>query len=286
MSLGILSRQTFSTLEEVQEALAAEFPSNQLRTRQQWSFVPVERVRERLISVLGVDGFDISYSDVTHHPEDWITVTCTITADFTRWGGRIKSVTQADGIQIKRHSSGQNQGLIVDIGNDYKTVMSGSFTKAAQDLGVGLYLQFKNDNGGSNNSNYNRNNNNSNNNQQNQNNGGNSANFEKLKKTVYACEKTIGLDNQTKEKLLRSIIPNIQDIKNLNEQQLETYKKVLQPVSFIIQNVQKTNVNEQEVFNLLSQSFNRKISSYQGLLTLATMQTVNQLKEWLQQRAA
>ena len=36
-------------------------------------YTPVETYQTRLISGLGVDGFDVIISDIVHHEEDWIT---------------------------------------------------------------------------------------------------------------------------------------------------------------------------------------------------------------------
>lgn len=274
----IQERSNFTTLDEVHAALIAPFQPHEIKKRQQWEFIPVEKIRERMISVLGVESFDISYSDVIHHTEDWITCNCTITVDFTKWGGRIKKVTQADGIQLKRHSKGENQGLIVDLGNDFKSVMSGAFAKAAQDLGIGLYIQLQRSG--------NNNNNNRNNNTNYQNtNGNNSGNYERLRKTVFGCEKTIGISEQVKTKLFSTLFKGVnvqQAMQNPTEQQLETYKSVIQPVSFIILNANKSNIPHDVVLQQLSQMFNRQVTSFTQVLTLATMQTVNDLKDFLQ----
>lgn len=276
---NLFDKQNYETLEEVQNALAEPFPLNQLKKRQNWYFVPVERIRQRLLQVLGVDAFDIEYGEVKHHDEDWITVDCTLTVDFTKWGGRIKKVTQSDGVQIKRHTQGNNQGMIVDLGNDYKTVMSGALTKAAQDLGIGLYIPLLNHNltGNATGQNSGRNQGSSNNNGQ--------ASDKETKK-IYACEQTIGITPEIKAKLFKSLFPNAtqQQIKYPTAEQAQRYIQVIQPVSFIVQNVRKANVSEQEVFSLLSQQFKRKITSYHGLLTLADMKTVNFVNDWLKQK--
>lgn len=279
---NFIERMSFESLEEVQAALTAPFDPQLLKKRQQWEFIPVERIRERMMKVLGVDGFDIEYSDVKHHNEDWITCNCTITVDFTKWGGRVKKVTQADGIQLKRHSQGNNQGLLVDIGNDYKSVMSGAFSKATQDLGIGLYIQF-NKSGGAINGSYSSNSG-GNSGGGNSNNGGND-NYEKLRKTVYACENTIGITEQVKTKLFSTMFPgvNVQQVmQNPTEQQLDAYKKVIQPVSLIIMNAKNAKISDERVLRELSQIFNRQIVKYTQALTLATYQTTNDLKSRLQ----
>lgn len=266
---NLFDKQNYETLEEVQNALAEPFPLNQLKKRQDWYFVPVERIRQRLLQVLGVDAFDIEYGEVKHHDEDWITVDCTLTVDFTKWGGRIKKVTQSDGIQIKRHTQGNNQGMIVDLGNDYKTVMSGALKKAAQDLGIGLYISLLNHNLTGN----------ATGNQNGQ------AADQDLKK-IYACEQTIGITPEIKAKLFKSLFPKATEkqLKYPTPEQAKKYINVIQPVSFIVQNVRKSKASEQEVFQLLSQQFQRKITSYHGLLTLADMKTVNFINNWLKQK--
>lgn len=280
---NLLDKQNYETLEEVQKALAEPYPLNQLKKRQQWYFIPVERIRQRLIQVLGVDAFDIEYSEVKHHDEDWLTVNCTLTIDFTKWGGRIKSVTQSDGIQIKRHTQGNNQGLIVDLGNDYKTVMSGSLTKAAADLGIGLYISLLNHElSGNATQNGNHGNYGNQGNQQ----GNNGQAPDRELKKIYACEQTIGITPEVKNKLFNSLFPQAtqQQIKYPTSEQAKKYIQVIQPVSFIVQNVRKANVPEQEVFQLLSHQFKRNITSYHSLLTLANMKTVNFINDWLKQK--
>ncbi|WP_121616763.1 hypothetical protein [Virgibacillus halodenitrificans] len=279
---NLLDKQNYETLEEVQKALAEPFPHNQLKLRQKWYFIPVERVRQRLIQVLGVDAFDIEYSEVKHHDEDWLTVNCKLTVDFTKWGGRVKSVTQSDGIQIKRHSQGDNQGLIVDMGNDYKTVMSGSLTKAAADLGIGLYISLL-DHDLSGNTVLNGNQGNQQGNQQGNNNG---QALERDRKKIYACEQTIGIKPEVKAKLFKNLFPEATDnqIEYPTAEQAKKYIQVIQPVSFIIQNVRKAKVPEQELFQLLSQQFKYQITSYQSLLTKANMKTVSFVNSWLKQK--
>jgi hypothetical protein len=274
---NLLDKKHYETLEEVQRALAEPFPIEQLKKRKEWYFVPVERIRQRLIQVLGVDAFDIKYSEVKHHEEDWITVDCTLTVDFTKWGGRVKQVTQSDGVRIKRHTSGENQGLIVDLGNDYKAVMSGALTKAAQDLGIGLYISLLNHNLPGNADN-----------QSDDQRGSNGLASEKDLKKIYACEQTIGITPEIKNKLFKSLFPNAtpQQIKHPTHEQAQKYIQVIQPVSFIVQNVRKANIPDKEVFHLLSQQFRRNITSYHSLLTLANMNTVNFVNKWLKQKSA
>jgi hypothetical protein len=271
-----LNKQNFKTLEEVQAALAAPFPESVLKKRKDWYFIPVERIRQRLIQVVGVDGFDIEYSQVRHHDEDWITVDCTLTIDFTPWGGRVKRVTQSDGVQIKRHTKGENQGMIVDLGNDYKSVMSGALAKAAQDFGIGLYLQFSNYNQNGVNSNGAQNNRNTNTDQSNGYNGGNNPATENQRNAAARMEKVIGLTGDTKWNLFKHLFPNAtpQNMEHPTFSQMDRYLKTIKPVADIIRIAKSANYNQQQLFHVLSQQFKRKITSFTNLLTLADESTV------------
>lgn len=286
---NLLNKQNLSTLEEVQTALAVPFPDNEIKKRQDWPFIPIERIRQRLIQVVGVDAFDIEYSEVKHHDEDWITVDCTLTIDFTKWNGRVKKVSQSDGIQIKRHTKGQNQGMMVDLGNDYKSVKSGALSKAAADFGIGLYLQLQpkggqgNNNNNRNNGNGNYNNNNNYNNRNNGgngngngNNGGNNPATDNQKNAASRMEKVIGLNGDTKFNLFKHLFPNItqQQVQSPTFSQMDKYLKTIKPVADIIRISGNAKYNQQELFRVLSQQFKRNVNSFTGLLTLADEKTV------------
>ncbi len=278
-SFNLLDKLEFEKLEEVQAALASPFPENELKKRQEkWYFIPVERIRQRLIQVVGVDAFDIKYSPVRHHEEDWLTVDCTLIIDFTKWGGRIKRVTQSDGIQIKRHTKGPNEGMMVDLGNDYKSAMSGALTKASQDFGVGLYIQLLNHNLNGGQGNKGQGNNNRNNNQSSGsgNNGSGNPATKNQKNAANRMDKAIGLTNDTKYNLFKHLFPNTtkEDMQTPTFTQMDKYLQTIKPVADIIRISGNANYNQQELFNVLSQQFKRKVSSFVGLLTLADESTV------------
>ncbi|MGG6447697.1 hypothetical protein [Pseudobacillus badius] len=273
-------RDDLKTMKEIQEALAEPFPENILDQQENgYWFIPVERVKERLITVVGVDAFDVEYSDIRHHEEDWITCTCTITVDFSKWNGRIKKVSQDSGLKIARHNKNEEKlGQIVDLGSAYKSVKSAAFSKAAQELGIGLYLQLekKNDQSRQNNKGY----------QSNQK-GKNSSNNEASdgqKKAIYAMEKRLALDPDKKNRLLTTLFSSNakQAATKPTYNQADKYIGVLKPVCDIM-DIVKHSPNSKEmkgmVFNSLSQHFQKKINSYVGLLTLVTPELVDDLKK-------
>lgn len=262
-------RQIFSTMEEVQGALTEPFPDYVIKDRNGYPYIPVEHIKQRLISVLGVDGFDVIYSDIVHHEEDWITCDCTIIADFSLWGSRVKKVTQSDGIQIARLKA---NGSIVDLGNSYKTVRSSAFVKAAQELGVGLYLQFiKNDSnankGQSHNSNSNRNNLATNN----------------QKNAANSMERKLQLSDKNKQKLINQLFGHSSKEFTTNPtfKQMNVYIQTLKPVCDIINLITSNSSNPREkeeiqryILEQLSIQMNKRITSFISLLTIANEQTV------------
>lgn len=288
MSEIFLERREFKTLKEVQEALAASFPSNKVKMKEtkkaSFPYIPVEWIKERLITVLGIENFDVEYSNIVHHDEDWITCDCTITVDFRPWGGRVKRVTQSDGLQIARHNSGDNKGLIVDLGNSYKSVRSSAFAKAAQELGVGLYLQFSTTNP------------NSNSNHQSSRNYGQSNNpnnpaTANQKNAAKKMEERLKLNQDTKVRLMQRLFPQHinQALQNPTYDQMDQYIKTLKPVCDIIYAINKAakgdknifEAKKKEVLGYLGKQFGVQINGFHGLLTLANNEIVSQVHQIL-----
>jgi hypothetical protein len=100
------------------------------------TYIPVSEVINRLNKVLGVDkwSFQVLRVDRDATDPDFITAHVRL-----HWYLSEFNTVDRDGIggqRIKRNKQGQ----IVDLGDDYKGAVSDALKKAAQTLGVGLYL--------------------------------------------------------------------------------------------------------------------------------------------------
>lgn len=270
-------RDDIQSLKEIQQALTERFPESILKTQENgYLYIPAEQVKLRMIQVLGIDAFDVEYSSIIHHEEDWITCTCTITVDFTKWGGRIKKISQANGLKIARYSNKPElAGQIVDLGNTYKALKSGAFSKAAQELGIGLYLLIEKKTTSQHSSNGYKNN-------------GQASDGQK--KAIYAMEKKISLEKNAKNRLLDNLFgkESSQVAASPSFKQARRYLDVLQPVCDLIDLIQATPNSEGArsfVFRELSTRYQKNIQSYRGLLTLATKETVEDIRLLLQNAA-
>lgn len=102
------------------------------------TYIPVSEVINRLNKVLGFDGwsYEIIKCERDALDPDFIVahVRMTVYAEYDRFA----SVTKDGfgGQKIKR----TKQGDIVDLGDEFKGAVSDALKKAAQSLGVGLYL--------------------------------------------------------------------------------------------------------------------------------------------------
>lgn len=103
------------------------------------TYIPVSEVINRLNKVLGVDKWSfqvLRYERDTTDP-DYITAHVRLSWSVSELASY--RVVERDGVggqRIKRNKQGQ----IVDLGDDYKGAVSDALKKAAQTLGVGLYL--------------------------------------------------------------------------------------------------------------------------------------------------
>lgn len=261
-------REDYSNLKEIQDALTKPFPTEALKERKGKLYIPIHHIKQRMISVLGVDAYNVSFSEITHHAEDWITCDCTLTVDFTPWGGLIKSSTQSNGIQIARHKENEDKkGLIVDLGSAYKSLRSGALAKAAEDIGIGLYLKFENNSNNKGNNFYSNN--------------GNSRPASKgQEKAARDMERKLGINEEKKIRLINRLFTNEANkaLKKPTFSQMDKYIKTLKPVCDIYDIVTNTYGSRDEieryVFNELGKMFNIKIQSYVTLLTLADNKTV------------
>lgn len=104
-------------------------------------YIPVSEVVNRLNRILGVDkwSFTINRCERNNLDPDFIVAEVTIEVIFGDEETGKQTVIRRDGIggqKIKR----TKQGDIVDLGDEMKGAVSDALKKAAQTLGIGLYL--------------------------------------------------------------------------------------------------------------------------------------------------
>ena len=122
-----------------QEALSARFDESvhrsMLKGGTRLTYIPVAAVIQRLNDVLGVDAWSLKivsvYRDATD--PDFIVAQIMLTAEFER---EVVTRDAVGGQRIKR----TRDGGIIDLGDEMKGAVSDALKKAAQTLGVGLYL--------------------------------------------------------------------------------------------------------------------------------------------------
>ena len=122
-----------------QEALSARFDESvhrsMLKGGTRLTYIPVAAVIQRLNDVLGVDAWSLKivsvYRDATD--ADFIVAQIMLTAEFER---EVVTRDAVGGQRIKR----TRDGGIIDLGDEMKGAVSDALKKAAQTLGVGLYL--------------------------------------------------------------------------------------------------------------------------------------------------
>ena len=122
-----------------QEALSAKFDESvhrsMLKGGTRLTYIPVAAVIQRLNEVLGVDAWSLKivsvYRDATD--PDFIVAHVMLTAEFER---EVVTRDAVGGQRIKR----TRDGGIIDLGDEMKGAVSDALKKAAQTLGVGLYL--------------------------------------------------------------------------------------------------------------------------------------------------
>jgi hypothetical protein len=125
----------------VMQALYAPFPEEMEKSMNvsgmNLKFIPVNEVINRLNKVLGVDGwsFEIISCDEVSTIVDELSAHVSLTVDFGNGKRAVKHAV--GGATIKRVKS---TGKPLDYGNSRKMAVSDALKKAAQQLGVGLYL--------------------------------------------------------------------------------------------------------------------------------------------------
>lgn len=127
-------------LNEVTRSLYAQFPAEMEKiftvSGVELRFIPVSEVINRLNRVLGVDAWssEIIKLERDQHEPDEIIAHVSLTAEIA---GKTVVKHGVGGTSIKRIKS---TGKPVDLGNSFKMAVSDALKKAAQQLGVGLYL--------------------------------------------------------------------------------------------------------------------------------------------------
>lgn len=133
--------QQNSNDQAIMQALYAPFPEEMEKVMTlsgvNLKFIPVSEVINRLNKVLGVDGwsFEIISCDEVSTNVDELSAHVSLTVDFGNGKRVVKHAV--GGATIKRIKS---TGKPLDYGNSRKMAVSDALKKAAQQLGVGLYL--------------------------------------------------------------------------------------------------------------------------------------------------
>jgi hypothetical protein len=123
-------------LSKLSEPFPKEVESTLRKGGASLTYIPISEVISRLNNVLGVDGW--SYAVKGCHRDsitpDWIIAHVTLTAIIDG------SVVHKDGFggQEVKYMKGGDKPL--DLGNEFKGAVSDALKKAAQALGVGIYL--------------------------------------------------------------------------------------------------------------------------------------------------
>jgi len=125
--------------KELYQDLSEPFPVEMERTLNiggaKLIYIPVSEVINRLNKILGVNNWSMTVIRCDRDATDIDFVVAHVRLQYTSPNG----VVVRDGIggqKIKR----TKQGSIVDLGNEFKGAISDALKKAAQTLGVGLYL--------------------------------------------------------------------------------------------------------------------------------------------------
>lgn len=124
---------------EIYGPLSEQFPREMERTLNKGgtnlTYIPVSEVITRLNKVLGVDKWSFTIIRCERDAIDPDFVVAHVRLDW-HTSGLVVSRDGIGGQKIKR----TKQGSIVDLGDEFKGAISDALKKAAQTLGVGLYL--------------------------------------------------------------------------------------------------------------------------------------------------
>jgi hypothetical protein len=124
----------------IYQALSEQFPAEMERMLNKGgtnlTYIPVSEVINRLNKVLGVDRWSFKIVRCERDATDLDFVVAHVRIDWFPEDALIVSRDGFGGQKIKR----TKQGTIVDLGDEFKGAISDALKKAAQTLGVALYL--------------------------------------------------------------------------------------------------------------------------------------------------
>jgi len=127
-------------VNDIANSLSAQFPEEMerviVKSGVELVYLPISEVIARLNKVLGVDGWstEVIWVRRDEYDQDEITAQVALTAIIN---GRTIRKEAIGGQSVKRQ---KRDNKPVDLGNDFKGAVSDALKKAAQQLGVGLYL--------------------------------------------------------------------------------------------------------------------------------------------------
>jgi recombination DNA repair RAD52 pathway protein len=125
---------------EIAKMLAEPFPEEMekviVKSGVQLVYLPISEVINRLNKVLGVDGWSFEILSVRRDE-----------VDVDELVAHVVLTAEINGKQVTKHGFGgqsvkrqRKDNKPVDLGNDFKGAVSDALKKAAQQLGIGLYL--------------------------------------------------------------------------------------------------------------------------------------------------
>lgn len=123
---------------ELNEPFPREVERQLKKSGAQLTYIPVSEVINRLNKVLGIDGWSYEIIKCERDSLDPEFIVAHVRMTVYTDGERFAAVTKDGfgGQKIKR----TKQGDIVDLGDEFKGAVSDALKKAAQAIGVGLYL--------------------------------------------------------------------------------------------------------------------------------------------------
>lgn len=125
--------------QNLSEAFPPEMERNLSKSGTNLVYIPVSEVINRLNKVLGVDKWSFKIVECKRDAIDPDYVVAHVRIDWFVGAAEDFTLITRDGFggqKIKR----TKQGQIVDLGDEFKGAISDALKKAAQTLGVGLYL--------------------------------------------------------------------------------------------------------------------------------------------------
>ncbi len=128
-------------LNELSEPFPKEVEKQLSKGGTSLTYIPVSEVITRLNRVLGVDmwSYEIIHAGRDELDPEFVTAHVRLTATFVPTDDAPSLTVKKDGVggqKIKRTRNGD----IVDLGDELKGAVSDALKKAAQHLGVGIYL--------------------------------------------------------------------------------------------------------------------------------------------------